>query len=261
MNKQKFFYLSIILILADQITKVWVKGFTLFGVTHQGMMLGESVNVIGDFLKFSYVENPGMAFGIQFGAGKIFLSLFSVVAAGGLAWYLYKLRKFSVWVQLGVSLLLAGAIGNLVDRVFYGVLYGSAPLFYGQVVDFIDVEFFDMDLFGQHLTRFWVFNIADSCVSCGIVLLMIVNTKIPTFAELKAGMLLPQTPPEPEIATEDTLAGQESTDETETHEDSIQPDAAENATDAATEITDTNVTETEPSDNNSTSRNSSEKTT
>lgn len=201
LQQQKLFYVSIALILADQLTKMWVKGFTLFGITHQGMAIGESINVLGDFLKFSFVENPGMAFGIQFGAGKIFLSLFSVLAAGGLAWYLYKLRTFSIWVQIGVMLLLSGAVGNLIDRVFYGVLYNSAPLFYGQVVDFIDVDFFDFTIFGQHYSRWWVFNIADSCVSCGIVILLFVNTKIPTFTELKAGMLLPQIPPQ---ATEES---------------------------------------------------------
>jgi signal peptidase II len=128
-----------------------------------------------------------MAFGISFGWGKIFLSLFSILAAFGLCWYLYKLRSFSKWVQFGIALMLAGAVGNLIDRVFYGVFYGEAPLFYGKVVDFIDVNLPDISLGAFELSRFWVFNIADSCVTCGVIVLLFVHDKIPTWDELKAG--------------------------------------------------------------------------
>ncbi len=183
---QKLFIVAIVIVLADQISKLWIKGFSFFGVVHQGMYLNESRSIIGDLLRFSYVENPGMAFGVSFGAGKIFLSLFSVFAAIVLIWYLYKLRRFDRWVQVGIMLLLSGAVGNLIDRVFYGVIFNEAPLFYGKVVDFIDLDCPDFSLFGQNITRWWVFNIADSCVTMGIVVLLLFNHRIPTLKALNA---------------------------------------------------------------------------
>lgn len=170
---KNFLWLSFSLIALDQATKVAVKGFALFGMEYHGMYLGESIPVVSDFLRITYVENPGMAFGISFGAGKIFLTLFSLLASAGLAWYLAKLRTPSFWLKLGLALVLAGATGNLIDRLLYGVLYGEAPLFYGRVVDFIDVEFPDFTLWGNSFSRWPVFNIADSCVTCGMVLLLL----------------------------------------------------------------------------------------
>ncbi|MBL7998025.1 MAG: signal peptidase II [Candidatus Kapabacteria bacterium] len=205
LREQKLFWIAIILVLIDQATKVLVKGFTLFGYTHAGMYPNQIIDVIGDTVRLTFVENPGMAFGIEFGWGKIFLSLFSVVAMVGLGWYLYRLRMFSMWVQVGIMLLLAGAVGNLIDRVFYGVFYGEMPLFYGYVVDFIDVDIPDVTLFGTTITRWWIFNIADSCVSCGIVTLLFVNSKIPTFAQLKQGSyILPDSSPSTEESTEES---------------------------------------------------------
>jgi signal peptidase II len=183
----RFLVIAILLVIFDQATKLATKGFNLFGIKHEGMRLGESHEIIGDFLRFTFVENPGMAFGISFGWGKIFLSLFSILAAIGLVWYLLKLRPFNTWVQFGIALMLAGAVGNLIDRVFYGVFYGEAPLFYGKVVDFIDVNLPDISLGAFELSRFWVFNIADSCVTCGVIVLLFVHDKIPTWDELKAG--------------------------------------------------------------------------
>ena len=180
LKEQKLFVVAFGLIVLDQITKVWVKGFSIGGWIHEGMALHSSVPVIGDLVRWTYVENPGMAFGISFGDGKIFLSLFSVVAAIALAWYLYAIRKGPLVIQLGVMLLLAGATGNLVDRVFYGVIYNEAALFYGKVVDFIDVDCPDFTVFDREITRWYIFNIADACVSTGIVLLLLFNYKIPS---------------------------------------------------------------------------------
>ena len=184
LNEQKLFYISITLIIIDQLSKIWIKGFTLLGFTHHGMELNTGENIIGDFLRLTFVENPGMAFGITLGDGKILLSLFSIVAAAALAWYLFKLRMSSIWVQIGVMLLLSGAVGNLIDRVFYGVIYSESPLFYGKVVDFVDVDCPDFTLFGREINRWWIFNVADACVSCGIVLLLFANNKIPTLKQL-----------------------------------------------------------------------------
>lgn len=171
-SNKNFLWLSLLLLVLDQATKVAVKGFSLFGISYHGMYLGESIPLIGDFLRLTYVENPGMAFGISFGAGKIFLTLFSLLASIALAWYLATIRTPSFWLKLGLALVLAGATGNLIDRLLYGVFYGEAPLFYGSVVDFIDVEFPDFALWGNSFSRWPVFNIADSCVTCGMVLLL-----------------------------------------------------------------------------------------
>lgn len=177
---KKYLWLAALLFVLDQASKIAVKGFNLFGVRHDGMYIGESMPVLGDFLRLTYVENPGMAFGIGFGSGKIFLTLFSLVASMGLVWYLSRLRTPSVWLRLGLALVLAGAAGNLIDRMFYGVFYGEAPLFYGQVVDFFDFEFFDFSLFGHTYSRWPVFNIADSCVTCGMILLLLSHKHFPT---------------------------------------------------------------------------------
>jgi signal peptidase II len=178
-SNKKFLLLSLLLIVIDQITKIAVKGFSLFGIDHHGMYLGQSIPVLGDFLRLTYVENPGMAFGIGFGSGKIFLTLFSLIASIALVWYLLRIRTSSFWLRLGLALVLAGAAGNLIDRLLYGVLYGEAPLFYGQVVDFIDFEFFDFSFFGRTFSRWPVFNIADTCVTCGMVMLLLSHKHFP----------------------------------------------------------------------------------
>ncbi len=175
---------AFLLVILDQVTKLTIKGFDFFGISHEGLYYGELIQVMGTFLQITYIENEGMAFGITFGAGKIFLSLFSVFAAIGLAYYLFKLESYSIWVRIGIMLILAGATGNLIDRVFYGVIFGESALFYGRVVDFIQVDIPDIDVFGRSYSHWPVFNVADSCVSCGVVLLIIVNKKIPTFRDV-----------------------------------------------------------------------------
>ncbi len=182
-----FFVISFVLIVIDQITKLWMKSY--FGVVHSGdsftLSNYQNIKVIGDFLQFTYVENEGMAFGISFGAGKILLSLFSIIASVVISWYLYKIRNYSSWVKFAVSLILAGAFGNLIDRVFYGVAFGYAPLFYGRVIDFVQVDIPDINLGFIHYTYFPVFNVADSCVTVGVILLLIFHKKIPTLKMIK----------------------------------------------------------------------------
>ncbi len=183
-NTIYLFLAAAFLILLDQAAKLLVKGFVFGGISLNGMGIGESISVIGDFLQITYVENSGMALGITFGTGKIFLSIFSIIASIGLAYYLYKLEGFSMWVRIGVMLIFAGAFGNLIDRVFYGVFFNESPLFYGRVVDFIQVDIPDINFWNIHYTHFPVFNVADSCVSVGVVLLLIVHKKIPTFNDV-----------------------------------------------------------------------------
>ncbi len=170
---RKLLALSALLVLLDQGTKLAVKGFNLFGFRHEGMYLGESFSVIGDFLRFTFVENPGMAFGLNFGL-PLLLGLFSIGAAIFLVYLLYKARHGKITgFHVALATILGGAVGNLIDRVFYGVFYGYAPLFEGKVVDFVDVDIPDISLFGYTWDRFYIFNVADAAVSVGIVLLLI----------------------------------------------------------------------------------------
>jgi len=170
----KVLYVTAFIVLADQVTKFLVKGLVVpaLGIALPGMPLGGSVPVLGDLLRITFIENPGMAFGIEVG-GKFFLTLFSVVASAGILGYLYLMRRESLAFRLSLAFILGGAVGNLIDRVFYGVLYGEGELFYGKVVDFIDVDFFNIDLWGFHLNRFWVFNIADASVTIGVLIMLL----------------------------------------------------------------------------------------
>lgn len=169
-------YFSAFMVLVDQLTKLFVKGFSLpfLGINVEGMYYGESIKVLGDFFKITFVENPGMAFGIDINSyTKLFLSLFSLVAAIGLIYYLYKHRDGSLTFRISLALIISGAIGNFIDRAFYGIFYGYAPLFYGKVVDFFNVDFFDFSIFGKTYDRFPIFNVADSAVTVGVAMLII----------------------------------------------------------------------------------------
>jgi signal peptidase II len=172
------------LMFADQLSKILIKGFSLFGLHHEGMQIGESIQVLGDFLQITYIENAGMAFGITFGVWKIFLSIFSIIAAILLGWLLAKIKDSNFWIKLGFTLIFAGATGNLIDRVFYGVFYGEGILFYGLVVDFIQFQIPEVTIFGTHYTHFPVFNIADSCVTVGVALLIIMHKKLPDLSNI-----------------------------------------------------------------------------
>ena len=165
--------LSFIIVFSDQAAKLFVKGasFPFLGISLNGVPYGSSRPLLGNFLRLTYIENPGMAFGIDIG-GKLFFSLFSIVASAAIVAYLYHARRESLGFRLSLAMILGGALGNLIDRVFYGVIFGDAPLFYGKVVDFLDMNFFDINIFGYQLTRWPVFNIADAAVTLGVLLLL-----------------------------------------------------------------------------------------
>lgn len=194
-------YLTGIVVLLDQVAKLLVKGIDipLLNLYLAGIPLGASYPVIGDFLRLTFIENPGMAFGIDVG-GKLFLTIFSIFASVGIFIYLYKIRTESLAIRLALALILGGAIGNLIDRVFYGVLFGEGSLFYGKVVDFIDVDFFNLDFMGFHINRFPVFNLADSAVSIGVVMLLVFHRQF-TESEIPARPL-EQLVPAPEAQGE-----------------------------------------------------------
>lgn len=169
-------YLTFVVVLIDQVSKFMVKGGTLplLNIHIQGMDYGSSINVFGDFFKITFVENPGLAFGIDVNeTSKLFLSIFTLLATIGIFFYLYKSRSEKLIVRVALALILGGAIGNLIDRTFYGVFYGYAPIFYGKVVDFFNADFFDFTLFGRTYDRFPIFNVADSSVTIGVILLLL----------------------------------------------------------------------------------------
>ena len=159
-NSLIIYGLIIFIVILDQISKYVVK---------QYIQLYESSRIMGDFFRLTYIENPGMAFGIQF-ENRILFTILSVVAAGIVLLYLLRMNKENFIFRCALALILGGAIGNLIDR-----------LTVGRVVDFLDVEFFDISLPafnflffnfpGYSMTRWPVFNIADSAVTCGMLLL------------------------------------------------------------------------------------------
>jgi len=180
----RILFVTLAVVLGDQATKLMVRGFSIpsLGLNVPGIPLGSSVPVLGDFARLTYIENPGMAFGIDLG-GKLFFSLFSVIASIGILLYLYRMRNERFLFRFSLALILGGAVGNLIDRVFYGVLFSDGTLFYGKVVDFIDVDFFNINLFGYHLSRFPIFNVADSSVTIGVLILLIFHRSFMSIEE------------------------------------------------------------------------------
>ncbi len=178
---KKLIILGIAMVVIDQIIKVLVK---------TNMDLGESINVIGDWFKLNFVLNDGMAFGMAFGgvAGKLILSLFRIALSAGLIWWiskLYKKQDTPTGVLVGLTLITAGAIGNIIDCFFYGLIWpettmAGAPFafMFGQVVDMFYFPLFDYDFWGFKGTFFGaVFNFADACVTCGAAYLLLFQYK------------------------------------------------------------------------------------
>jgi len=175
-----FFTLSIVIL--DQISKILIKGFAIpfLDITYKGMYPGQRIQILGDFFRITFVENPGMAFGFDPGIDyKFWISIFSIIASVALIIYIYYARKQTLSLRIALAFILGGAIGNLIDRLFYGVIYNYAPFFYGKVVDFLDFDFFDITIFGRSYDRWPVFNIADSAVTIGILILLFFYRKEP----------------------------------------------------------------------------------
>ena len=166
-------WVAFTVVVVDQLTKLWVR---------TSMREYESIPVVGDLFRFTFTENPGMAFGLSLGS-KLFLTLFSIVATGLIAAYLWHVRRAPAVYRLALALVLGGAFGNIIDRTFYGLLWGYAPLFYGNVVDFLHLDL--SVLFaggawpewvpyfgGRHVALFPIGNIADLAIIGGVVLIL-----------------------------------------------------------------------------------------
>lgn len=163
--------LGVILVVIDQVIKVLVK---------TNMSVGEHIPIIGQWCQLCFVENEGMAFGMAFGGkvGKFCLSLFRVVLSGFLIWWIRSLDKKATTptgVLVGLSLITAGAIGNIIDCFFYGLIWDYAPLMFGRVVDMF---WFPIIRTAEKVIFFSpVFNFADSCVTVGAFYLILFQWK------------------------------------------------------------------------------------
>ena len=164
------------------------------------MALGEEFPVIGDWFMIHFVENNGMAWGMSFGGeyGKLFLSLFRLIAISGIGYYLYNLikSKKKPLLIISISLIFAGAVGNIIDSLFYGIIFeasnsfhianafpadgGYASLFHGKVVDMLHFPLVEgfypewVPFIGNDYFAFFrpVFNVADSSITIGVALLI-----------------------------------------------------------------------------------------
>ena len=175
--------LGALLVVLDQVIKYLVK---------TNMDLGETIDVIGEWFKLHFVLNKGMAFGMAFGGlvGKVLLSLFRIVLFGFLFWWIGKLSRrkdVPTGVLVGLTMITAGAFGNIIDCFFYGLIWPEtitpgAPFafMFGQVVDMFYFPLFDYKLPWMEYPRTFfgaVFNFADSCVTCGAIYLLLFQYK------------------------------------------------------------------------------------
>jgi len=188
----KAILLIILVLLVDQIIKFQIK---------TTMTIGESFSVFGNWFQIRFIENPGMAFGLDIPGrwGKPVLTLFRIVAVVAIGWYLNQLigKKVKIGLILCVALIFAGATGNIIDSVFYGLIFnestyftvatlfpeggGYAPLLYGKVVDMLYFPLIQghfPDWFpwraGEEFIFFRpIFNLADTSISTGILLILV----------------------------------------------------------------------------------------
>lgn len=165
------------------------------------MFIGQEYNIFGQWFIIHFTENEGMAFGMKLGGdwGKLALSLLRIVAVGLIGYYLYTLtrRKVKQGVIIGISLIFAGALGNILDSAFYGLIFsestyyqmatllpdggGYTSFLHGKVVDMLYFPIIDMTLpnwiptWGGENFQFFrpVFNLADSAITCGVLWLLL----------------------------------------------------------------------------------------
>ena len=185
---KKSLIIIIIVIILDQILKFWIK---------LNMTIGESFSVIGDWFQIYFIENNGMAFGWELGAefGKIALGIFRLIAVALLFYLIYYLnkKKIKFGPLLGISLITAGALGNIIDGMFYGMIFsestftqvatlfpeggGYAGFMQGKVVDMLYFPLFTfpewIPFIGGQIFFSPIFNIADSAITIGFLYLLI----------------------------------------------------------------------------------------
>jgi len=175
----KLLFVSFLILIADQISKLYVKGFylPLLDFEHSGLPQSRSIPVIDKLLYITPIENPGIAFGIDFGPEfKTFISVITIFATLALAVYFFSIKKEDMFMRISVAVILGGAMGNLIDRVFYGYIFGYASILSGNVVDFLDLRLFSFFLMNKTFS-IYVFNIADIAITFGVCALLYAISK------------------------------------------------------------------------------------
>ena len=212
MNVSKYFALALVIIVIDQTSKLLV---------YKYMYLHQEINVIGEWFRLHYLLNPGMAFGIRWNNefGKLALTAFRIVAMFGIGYYLWKMagKKAHSGFLWCMALILGGAVGNVIDSIFYGVVLGNhppdspTPWFHGQVIDMLFFPIFDfywpewIPYVGGDYFLFFspVFNIADSSIFVGVVVILLFQKRFfkekseadETSADGGDRTILPPSPP------------------------------------------------------------------
>jgi len=164
------------ILIVDQASKIWIKS---------NMYLGQEFKILGDWFIIHFTENNGMAFGLEFGGefGKLFLSLFRIIAVAGIGYGLHYLieKKYHRGLILNVAMIFAGALGNIIDSIFYGKIWNYATLFHGRVVDMFYFPILEgvfptwVPIWGGEDYIFFrpVFNVADTAISLGVILILV----------------------------------------------------------------------------------------
>jgi len=219
---KKAFILVFLILVLDQAFKIWVK---------TTMTLGQEIPVLGNWFVLHFTENEGMAFGLTFGGayGKLILSLFRIIAAGIIGYYIWSLdrRGASQGLMICFALIMAGALGNIFDSAFYGMIFndssyhhpavlfppegGYASFLHGRVVDMLYFPVIDtvmpqwVPLIGGERFEFFrpVFNIADTSISTGVIALIVFQRKFFVKADEPAEAPKEQESPETDFASSD----------------------------------------------------------
>lgn len=193
MSLRNAYLLIFLILLVDQVSKIYIK---------TNFVLGEEVNVFSWF-KILFIENEGMAWGTKIpGAyGKLFLTIFRLLAVSAIGYWLWDSvqKKSSTYLIVAIALILAGAFGNIIDSVFYGIIFDEShnhlatlfsekpygKIFHGKVVDMLYFPLFEgtfpswFPIWGGESFKFFnaIFNIADMAISTGVGILIVFNKK------------------------------------------------------------------------------------
>ena len=168
-------FVSFAVILFDQVSKLIVKGISIpfLRINFHGMYEGQRIHVLDGLFNITFAENPGIAFGIYPGDQfKLLICLFTLFASILMCYYLYKNREAALTHRLSLAIIIGGALGNLIDRLFYGVIFGYGGIFHGRVVDFFNLKFFNVFILNRILGNY-VFNVADMAVTFGVIMFLI----------------------------------------------------------------------------------------
>jgi signal peptidase II len=196
MSLKKAYLLVLVLLVIDQVSKIYIK-------TH--FIIGERILVMGqNWFQIFFIENEGMAWGVELPGdyGKLFLTLFRIVAVGGISYWLHdSVKKHgSTYLIVAIALILTGAFGNIIDSVFYGLIFNDShgqvatlfadnpygTLFHGKVVDMFYFPFIEdyvlpswLPIWGGSEFTFFnaIFNVADMAISTGVGILIVFNKK------------------------------------------------------------------------------------